>query len=104
MTRELLLARRDYFNMVHGVTLRAIAALSDQDLDFRPRARLRTPRELIFHPLPILLFLSDSHSHRVHTCPHLPVQLSRPVDYPTLAQQPRENRQLLRFSATCLTF
>ena len=49
MTRELLLARRDYFNMVHGVTLRAIAALSDQDLDFRPRARLRTPRELIFH-------------------------------------------------------
>ena len=49
MTRDLLLARRDYFNMVHGVTLRAIAALSDQDLDFRPRARLRTPRELIFH-------------------------------------------------------
>jgi len=49
MTRELLLARRDYFNMVHGVTLRAIAALADQDLDFRPRARLRTPRQLIFH-------------------------------------------------------
>jgi len=49
MTRELLLARRDYFNMVHGVTIRGIAALSDQDLDFRPMARLRTPRELIFH-------------------------------------------------------
>ena len=49
MTRDLLLARRDYFNMVHGVTLRAIAALSDQDLDFRPMARSRTPRELIFH-------------------------------------------------------
>jgi uncharacterized damage-inducible protein DinB len=49
MTRELLLARRDYFDMVHGVTIRAIAALTDQELDFRPMARLRTPRELIFH-------------------------------------------------------
>jgi uncharacterized damage-inducible protein DinB len=49
MTRELLLARLDYFNMVHGVTIRAIATLTDQDLDFRPRARSRTPRELIFH-------------------------------------------------------
>ena len=49
MTRELLLARRDYFNMVHGVTIRAIASLTDQDLDFRPMARSRTPRELIFH-------------------------------------------------------
>jgi len=49
MTRDLLLARCDYLNMVHGVTLRAIAAFSDHDLDFRPIARLRTPRELIFH-------------------------------------------------------
>jgi uncharacterized damage-inducible protein DinB len=49
MTRELLLARRDYFNMVHGVTVRAIATLSDHDLDFRPSPRLRTSRELIFH-------------------------------------------------------
>ena len=49
MTRKLLLARCDYFNMVHGVTIRAISALSDHDLDFRPMARLRTPRELIFH-------------------------------------------------------
>jgi uncharacterized damage-inducible protein DinB len=49
MTRELLLARCDYFNMVHGVTMRAIATLTDADLDFRPMARSRTPRELIFH-------------------------------------------------------
>ena len=48
MTRELLLARRDYFNLVHGVTVRAIAAFTDQDLDFPPRPGLRTPRELIF--------------------------------------------------------
>jgi uncharacterized damage-inducible protein DinB len=49
MTRELLRARRDHFNMVHGVTIRAIAALTDQELDFRPMAHLRTPRELVFH-------------------------------------------------------
>src|SRR5688572_3281338 len=49
MNRELLLARRDYFNMVHGVTIRGIATLTDHELDFRPIARLRTPRELIFH-------------------------------------------------------
>jgi uncharacterized damage-inducible protein DinB len=49
MTRELLLARCEYLNMVHGVTLRAIAAFTDQDLDYRPIARARTPRELIFH-------------------------------------------------------
>ena len=49
MTRDQLLGRRDYFNMVHGVTIRAITALSDFELDFRPMARLRTPRELIFH-------------------------------------------------------
>ncbi len=49
MTREQLLARRDYFNMVHGVTVRAIATLSDPDLAFRPSPRLRTSRELVFH-------------------------------------------------------
>lgn len=35
--------------MVHGVTLRAIGAFSDADLEFRPTAIVRTPRELIFH-------------------------------------------------------
>ena len=49
MTRALLLARRDYFNLVHGVTIRAIAGLADRDLDFRPQPGMRTPRELIFH-------------------------------------------------------
>src|SRR5688572_11816653 len=49
MTKQQLLARRDYFNMVNVVTLRAIAAFSDDELDFRPRAGMRTPRELVFH-------------------------------------------------------
>jgi uncharacterized damage-inducible protein DinB len=49
MNRRQLLARRDYFNLVHGVTMRAIRTLADADLDFRPRPGMRTPRELIFH-------------------------------------------------------
>ena len=49
MNKQELLARRDYFNLVHGVTIRAIAALRDADLDFRPQPGMRTPRELIFH-------------------------------------------------------
>ena len=35
--------------MVHGVTVRAIGAFTDEELDFRPRPAMRTPRELIFH-------------------------------------------------------
>jgi uncharacterized damage-inducible protein DinB len=49
MNREQVLARRDYFNLVHGVTTRAIALFSERDLDVRPRPGLRSPRELIFH-------------------------------------------------------
>ena len=32
MTRDLLLARRDYFNMVHGVTLRRFSNMMDAHL------------------------------------------------------------------------
>ncbi|HEV3217762.1 MAG TPA: DinB family protein [Vicinamibacterales bacterium] len=49
MNKQELLARRDYFNLVHGVTVRAIAAFGDDELDFRPKAGMRTPRELMFH-------------------------------------------------------
>jgi uncharacterized damage-inducible protein DinB len=49
MNKEQLLARRDYFNLVHAVTLRAISAFADSELDFRPRPGMRTPRELVFH-------------------------------------------------------
>ena len=49
MNKQELLARRDYFNKVHGVTMWAIAAFTDGELDFRPRPAMRTPRELIFH-------------------------------------------------------
>lgn len=49
MTRQELLARRDYFDMVHGVTMRAVETLTDEELDFRPQAGMRTPRELVFH-------------------------------------------------------
>jgi uncharacterized damage-inducible protein DinB len=49
MTKADVVAKLEYFNMVHSVTLRAIAALEDQDLEFRPRPGMRTPKELVFH-------------------------------------------------------
>jgi uncharacterized damage-inducible protein DinB len=49
MKKEALLGVRQYFDMVHGVTLRAIGTFSDADLDFRPHPETRTVRELIFH-------------------------------------------------------
>ena len=44
-----LLARRDDFALMHGVTVRAIRAFDDRDLDFRPKPGMRSPRELVFH-------------------------------------------------------
>jgi uncharacterized damage-inducible protein DinB len=35
--------------MVHGVTRRAIAAVGDSQLNFRPQPGMRTPKELVFH-------------------------------------------------------
>lgn len=49
MDQQTFSALCEYFNMVHGVTLRAIGAFADQDLDFRPKPEMRTSRELIFH-------------------------------------------------------
>jgi uncharacterized damage-inducible protein DinB len=49
MTKSELMAKLDYFNMVHGVTRRAIGTLEDKHLDFRPQPTMRTPRELVFH-------------------------------------------------------
>ena len=40
---------REYFNMVHGITVRTIDAFTDRELNFRPKPDMRTPRELIFH-------------------------------------------------------
>ena len=42
-------ARCDYFEMVHGVTLRAIRLFGDAELEFRATAGVRTPRELGLH-------------------------------------------------------
>jgi uncharacterized damage-inducible protein DinB len=49
MTRQQLLDKRDFFNLVHGITLRAIETFADSELDFRPKPGMRTPRELVFH-------------------------------------------------------
>ncbi len=49
MNKSEFLAKFEYFRMAHGVTLRAIATLRDEDLAFRPQPAMRTPKELIFH-------------------------------------------------------
>ena len=49
MNKEALLSKYDYFRIVHGVTLRLIAAFADIDLDYRPKPGLRSVRELISH-------------------------------------------------------
>jgi len=49
MTKTDFLAKLEYFDMVHGVTVRAIGTLSDNDLEFRPALTVRTAKELIFH-------------------------------------------------------
>ncbi len=49
MNKQALLGQRQYFDMVHGVTVRALGALDDSDLDFRPQAGMRSVRELVHH-------------------------------------------------------
>src|SRR5262245_18392463 len=49
MNKSEMDAKMEYFNMVHGVTLRAIATFSDEELNFRPKPVMRSPKELIFH-------------------------------------------------------
>jgi len=60
MNKQELLERRDYFNMVHGVTRRAIAALADHELEFRPQPGMRSPRELVFHIYTQEQFLAEA--------------------------------------------
>jgi uncharacterized damage-inducible protein DinB len=49
MNKQTLLGKREYFNMVHGVTLRLIGTFSDKDLDFSPKPGTRSVRDLILH-------------------------------------------------------
>ena len=49
MDQQTFSTQSEYFNMVHGITVRAIDAFTDRDLDFRPKPDMRSPRELIFH-------------------------------------------------------
>lgn len=49
MNKPALLGQRAYFQQVHGVTLRLIAAFDEKDLDYRPAEGARTVRDLITH-------------------------------------------------------
>jgi uncharacterized damage-inducible protein DinB len=49
MNKQALLGQREYFKLVHGVTLRLIGTFSDKDLDYRPTPETRSVRDLILH-------------------------------------------------------
>ena len=49
MDKTAFVSRLGYFNLVHGVTVRAVAAFSDHELAYRPQPAMRSPRELVFH-------------------------------------------------------
>lgn len=49
MNKEALLGQYAYFKMVHGVTVRLIGCFSEAELDYRPKADMRSARELILH-------------------------------------------------------
>src|SRR5579871_5862345 len=53
----------EYFDMVHGITVRAIDTFTDRELDFRPKPDMRTPRELIFHVYSQARILADAAQH-----------------------------------------
>ena len=49
MNKQVLLGQREYFKMAHGVTLRLIGCFTDADLDFSPKAGMRSVRDLFAH-------------------------------------------------------
>ena len=49
MNKQALLGQREYFKMVHSVTVRSIAPLTAEELDFRPRPEMRSLKELCYH-------------------------------------------------------
>lgn len=49
MNKQALLAQREYFKMVHGVTVRCIADLTPEELHHRARPEMRSIGELFYH-------------------------------------------------------
>ena len=49
MFKQMIIGQRGYFQMVHGVTLKLIESVGDEDLDFRLKPGMRSVRDLILH-------------------------------------------------------
>lgn len=60
MNKEAFLTQRQYFDMVHGVTLRAIGVLSDEDLEFCPKDGMRTTKAILFHMYTVEKILAEA--------------------------------------------
>ncbi len=99
MNKQQLLARRDYFNVVHVVTLRAIAAFSDGELDFRPRAGMRTPRELVFHIYSQEKILAEAAQRRRFTAEM--ANASNPEERPPALSGLRTVNDVLSYAKAC---
>jgi uncharacterized damage-inducible protein DinB len=99
MNKQQLLARRDYFKLVHAVTLRAIAAFSDSELDFRPRLGMRTPRELIFHIYTQEKMLAEAAQKRRFTLEM--ATASNPEEQPAALRGLRSVDDVLSYANAC---
>lgn len=49
MNKQALLGQREYFKLVHSVTVRSLEALTTEELYFRPRPEMRSIKELFYH-------------------------------------------------------
>lgn len=49
MNKQAILGQREYFQMVHAVTVRSITDLTPEELGFRPRPEMRSIRDLFYH-------------------------------------------------------
>ena len=49
MDKQTLLQKYGYFDMVHGVTYKAIAQFKDDQLDYRPTPEVKSVKELVCH-------------------------------------------------------
>jgi uncharacterized damage-inducible protein DinB len=49
VNKQSLLNQREYFKLVHSVTVRSIVPLTNEELDFRPRPEMRSIKEMFYH-------------------------------------------------------
>ena len=59
MNKELIGGQWDHFRTINGITMRAIEAIPEDKVDFRPVKDMRTPKELVAHIYSAMRCISD---------------------------------------------